>query len=118
MNLKAIKNESDYEAALKKLETLFDAKPGTVQGDEAEVLVILIQDYEKMYFPIPEPDPIEAIRFRMEQMGMKQKDLARYVGSVSRASEILNRKRKLTLEMIKKLHLKFNIPYESLITKS
>ena len=104
MELKLIKTERDYNKALKRLETIFDAKPGSSIGDELEVLGILIEQYENEHFPIGLPDPIEAIKFRMEQMGYNQGDLAKIVGLKSRASEILNRKRKLTLEMIRQLH--------------
>ncbi len=101
--------------ALARLEVIFDARPGTKEGDELEVLGILIEKYEAGHFPIHMPDPIEAIKFRMEQMGYSQTDLARVVGLKSRASEILNRKRKLTLEMIRQLHSGLNIPTEVLI---
>ena len=115
MEIKPIKNDKDYYQALERLETIFDAKQGTVEGDELEVLGILIDQYEHEHFPIGMPDPIEAIKFRMEQMGYNQSDLANIVGLKSRASEILNRKRKLTLEMIRQLHERLNIPTEVLI---
>lgn len=115
MNIKPIKNEKDYEKALDRLEVIFDSKKGTKDGDELEILSILIDKYENEYFPIDFPDPIEAIKFRMEQLGLKQKDLAEAVGFASRVSEILNKKRKLTLEMIRKLHLKLHIPTEVLV---
>ena len=100
---------------MERLETIFDAKPGSVEGDELEVLGILIDRYENEHFPIGLPDPIEAIKFRMEQMGYNQNDLANIVGLKSRASEILNRKRKLSLEMIRQLHERLNIPTDVLI---
>ena len=115
MNIKPIKNEKDYEKALGRLEVIFDSKKGTKDGDELEILSILIDKYENEHFPIGFPDPIEAIKFRMEQMGLKQKDLAEAVGFTSRVSEILNKKRKLTLEMIRNLHLKLHIPTEVLV---
>jgi len=115
MELKLIKTERDYNKALKRLETIFDAKPGSSIGDELEVLGILIEQYENEHFPIGLPDPIEAIKFRMEQMGYNQGDLAKIVGLKSRASEILNRKRKLTLEMIRQLHDSLKIPTDVLI---
>ncbi len=115
MNIKPIRNEKDYQKALNRLEEIFEAKKGTEQGDELEILSILIDRYENEYFPIGMPDPIEAIKFRMEQMGMKQKDLAEIVGFNSRVSEILNKKRKLTLEMIRRLNTSLNIPTEVLI---
>src|SRR6476620_6951186 len=115
MNIKPIKNEIDYEQALTRLELIFDAKKGSPQGDELEVLGILIEKYENDHFPIDLPDPIEAIKFRMEQMGYNQADLANIVGLKSRASEILNRKRKLSLEMIRQLHERLHIPTDVLI---
>jgi HTH-type transcriptional regulator/antitoxin HigA len=115
MEIKPIKTEKDYNQALERLETIFDAKPGSVEGDELEVLGILIDRYENEHFPIGLPDPIEAIKFRMEQMGYNQNDLANIVGLKSRASEILNRKRKLSLEMIRQLHERLNIPTDVLI---
>lgn len=115
MNIKPIKNETDYKRALARLEFIFDSKKGTPEGDELEVLGILIEKYEDQHFPIGFPDPIEAIKFRMEQMGYTQSDLANVVGLKSRASEILNRKRKLTLEMIRSIHEKLKVPTEVLI---
>ncbi len=115
MEIKPIKTEKDYEKALKRLDVIFDARPGSKEGDEAEILSILIEKYENEHYPIVAPDPIEAIKFRMEQMGYKQKDLAEIIGYKGRVSEILNRKRKLSLEMIRKLHEKMNIPLESLV---
>ena len=115
MKLKPIKNENDYNQALERLEIIFDAKPGTKEGDELEILGIFIDNYENEYFPIDLPDPIEAIKFRMEQLNYSQNDLAEIIGLKSRASEILNRKRKLSLEMIRKLAEKMHIPTEVLI---
>ena len=115
MNITPIRNETDYQKALNRLEEVFDAKKGTRQGDELEILSILIDQYEIKNFPIEMPDPIEAIKFRMEQMGMKQKDLAEVVGFKSRVSEILNKKRKLTLNMIRKLNSTLHIPTEVLV---
>ena len=115
MTLKLLKTKKDYQAALDRLEIIFDAKPGTSQGDELEVLGILIDKYEQEHYPINFPDPIEAIKFRMEQLGYNQSDLADVVGLKSRASEILNRKRKLSLEMIRQIHDRLNIPTEVLI---
>jgi HTH-type transcriptional regulator/antitoxin HigA len=117
MNIKAIKTEKDYEQALSRLEEIFHAPPNTNEGDEAEVLSILIEKYEDEHYPIEAPDPIEAIKFRMEQMDMKKKDLAEIIGYKSRVTEVLTRKRKLTLKMIRNLHEKLNIPYESLLTE-
>ena len=115
MKITPIHNEKDYQNALERLENIFDSKKGTEQGDELEILSILIDNYENENFPIGMPDPIEAIKFRMEQMGMKQKDLAEVVGFKSRVSEILNKKRKLTLDMIRKLNVNLHIPTEVLI---
>ncbi len=115
MNIRPIKTETDYNNALKRLEEIFDASKGTPESDELEILSILIENYEKEHFPIDMPDPIEAIKFRMEQLGMKQKDLAEAVGFSSRVSEILNKKRKLTVEMIRNLSQKLNIPPDILI---
>ena len=115
MNIKPIKTEQDYQDALNRLETIFDAKSGTSEGDELEILGLLIDDYENKHFPIDLPDPIEAIKFRMEQLGYTQNDLSKILGQKSRASEILNKKRKLSLEMIRKLNLTLNIPTNVLI---
>ena len=115
MKITPSRNEKDYQNAFKRLEHIFDAKKGTEDGDELEILSILIDNYENEQFPIGMPDPIEAIKFRMEQMGMKQKDLAEVVGFTSRVSEILNKKRKLTLDMIRKLNTTLHIPTEVLI---
>jgi len=115
MKLKVIKTKKDYNEALDRLEKIFDAKPGTAKGDELDLLSLLIDQYEKEHFPIEAPDPIEAIKFRMEQLGMKQTDLANTIGFKSRVSEVLNKKRKLTLDMIRKLHEELNIPTSILI---
>lgn len=115
MKISPIRNEKDYQKALERLELIFDAKLGTPDGDELEILSILIDRYENEHFPIEMPDPIEAIKFRMEQMGMKQKDLAAIVGFKSRVSEILNGKRKLTLNMIRQLNKTLRIPTEVLV---
>jgi HTH-type transcriptional regulator/antitoxin HigA len=115
MTIKPIKTKKDYQLAINRLESIFDARPGTPDGDELEVLGILIDKYEQEHYPIEYPDPIEAIKFRMEQLGYSQNDLAKVVGLKSRASEILNRKRKLTLEMIRQLHRGLGIPTDVLI---
>ena len=114
MNIKPIKTEEDYNATLSQIENLMDAKPNTHQMDELEVLTTLAEAYEVQHYKIDAPDPIEAIKFRMEQEGLKQKDLITIVGSKSRVSEILNKKRKLTIEMIRNLHKQLHIPIESL----
>lgn len=117
MNIKPIKTEQDYQMALQRLEEIFDAKTNSKEGDELEILSILIEKYESKNFPIDMPDPIEAIKFRMDQLGMKQKDLAEAVGFNSRVSEILSKKRKLTIEMVRNLSEKLRIPTEVLIQK-
>jgi HTH-type transcriptional regulator/antitoxin HigA len=117
MEIKVIKTEEDYNSALKRLEEVFDAPVNSPEGDEAELLTVLIEKYEEEHYPIEAPDPIEAIRFRMEQMNMKKKDLAEVLGYKSRVSEILSRKRKLSLKMIRQLHKKLRIPYDSLLTE-
>lgn len=111
---KAIKTEKDYEVALKRLEKVFDAQSGP-DADEAEVLAILIEDYEEKNYPIGDPDPIEYIKLKMETMGLKRADLVKYIGSESRVSEILNGKRQLTQNMIVALHKGLKIPLESLM---
>ena len=115
MKLKRIKTELDYKQALERLEVIFDAESGSKDGDELEILGILIEKYENEYFPIELPDPIEAIKFRMEQMNYTQNDLANVIGLKSRASEVLSRKRKLSIEMIRKLHEYMHIPTDVLI---
>ncbi|MEN9570041.1 MAG: hypothetical protein RL172_1272 [Bacteroidota bacterium] len=115
MNIKPIKTKKDYEQAMLRLENIFDSKKGTPKGDELEILSLLIEKYEDEKFPIDLPDPVEAIKFRMEQLGMTQTDLANIVGQKSRASEILSRKRKLSLEMIRQLHQQWRIPTEVLV---
>ena len=115
MKIKPIRNENDYQNALERLEVIFDAKKGTEEGDELEILAMLIDNYESENFPIEMPDPISAIHFRMEQMGLKQKDLVDMIGFKSRVSEVLNKKRKLTLGMIRKLSTSLHIPTEVLI---
>ena len=114
MTIRPIKNEEDYTQTLNYIESLMDAKPNTPQMDELEVLTTLVEAYEEQHYKIEAPDPIEAIKFRMEQEGLKQKDLVTIVGSKSRVSEILNKKRKLTIEMIRNLHKQLHIPVESL----
>lgn len=112
---KPITTEQEYESALKELEPIFEADPNTPDGQKAELLSILIEAYEDKHYPIPASDPIEAIKFRMEQMNMKSKDLGVIIGYKERASEILNRKRKLTLPMIRRISTKLNIPTAVLV---
>ena len=115
MNIKLIKTKKDYEQVLTRLGLIFDAKKGTPKGNKLELLGLLIDNYENEKFPIGFPDPVEAIKFGMEQLGYTQIDLANVVGLKSRASEILNRKRKRSFEMIRQIHDKLNIPTEVLI---
>jgi HTH-type transcriptional regulator/antitoxin HigA len=115
MEIRPIKTETDYTQALKRLEAIFSAEIGTTESDEADVLGLLIDEYEKKHYPIEAPDPIEAIKIRMEEMQLKQTDLVDELGSKSRVSEILNRKRKLTVEMIRKLTTRLNLSPELLI---
>lgn len=115
--IKPVKNRKEFKAALARLEKVFDAAPGTKAADEAEVLETLITAYEEKHFPIPPPDPIEAIQFYMEQKGYTMKELEKALGYKSRVSEILSRKRKLNLSMIRRLHSKWKIPLESLVSE-
>ena len=115
MEYKVIKTKEEYNQALKRLEVIFDSEPGTDEGDELDLLSLLIDNYEKVYYPIDLPDPIEAIKFRMEQMNYKPKDLADVIGFRSRVTEILGRKRKLSLDMIRKINKKMHISTEVLI---
>jgi HTH-type transcriptional regulator/antitoxin HigA len=115
MELKLIKTEEDYKQALARLEEIFDALPNTKESDELEIISMLIEKYEEKHYKIEFPDPIEAIKSRMEQMGISQTELSSIVGLKSRASEILNRKRKLTLEMIRKINDALKIPLEVLV---
>lgn len=115
MEWKVIKTEKDYLKAIKRLEVIFDSRKGSREGDELELLWLLIDNYEKDKYPIDLPDPIEAIKFRMEQLGYKQRDLAEVMGLKSRVSEVLNRKRKLTLDMIRKLNEVLGIPTSVLV---
>ena len=115
MEIRPIKIEADYEVALARITTLMAAEPGTPQGDELDVLTTLVEAYEQKYFPINASDPVEAILFRMDQLGLERKDLEPYIGSRHRVSEVLNRKRGLSLEMIRRLHSGLQIPLEVLI---
>ena len=109
MEIKPIKSEFDYQRALQRLNDIFDAVSETPDSDEADILGVLVDEYEKKYYPIEAPDPIEAIKIRMEEMKLKQVDLIPEIGGKSRVSEILNRKRKLTVDMIRKLTVKLNL---------
>ena len=115
MNIKPIRTESDYRLTLDRLELIFDAEIGTPDSDEADILGLMVDEYEKKHYPIDAPDPIEAIKIRMEEMHLKQLDLVDAIGGKSRVSEILSRKRKLTVEMIRNLTQKLNLSPELLI---
>ena len=116
MQIKPIKTEKDYEVALKLIEKLWNAETNTPEGDTLEVLTTLVEAYEEKAHKILPPDPVEAIKFRMEQLGLSKTDIAPYLGGKNRVSEILRRKRKLTVNMMKKLHKGLEIPAESLLT--
>jgi HTH-type transcriptional regulator/antitoxin HigA len=115
MQIKPIKSKRDYTLALKEIQKLWDSKPNTTNGDNLEVLIILVKAYEEKHYSIDPPDPIEAIKFRMEQRGLKQVDLASMIGGKNRVSEVLSGKKSLTLKMIRNLHKGIGIPFESLI---
>ena len=115
MNIKSIKTETDYREALKEIESLMTAESNTPQGEKLDILVTLIEAYERKHFPLDLPDPVEAIKFEMEHKGLTVKDLEPMIGKSNRVYEVLNRKRALTLRMIQKLHQELGIPAESLI---
>ena len=115
MNIKPIKTKSDYQVALKRFELFFDAPIGTPESDEADILALIIEEFENKNYSIEAPDPIEAIKIRMEEMQLKQIDLVDSIGGKSRVSEILNRKRKLTVEMIRNLTTRLNLSPSALI---
>lgn len=116
MIIKPIRSDDDLKASFKRLEKIFQAQAGTPAFDEMEVLVTLIEAYENKHYPIRAADPVEAIKFRMEQQGLTQKDLEPFIGSSGRVSEVLNHKRRLSLQMVKRLHDGLHIPYESLLS--
>jgi len=118
MNIKPIRNDKDLRQAFQRLDEIFQAKPKTPEYDEMEILTTLIEVYESKHYPIGPANPIEAIKFRMEQQGLSPRDLEPYIGKSGRVSEVLNGKRSLSLRMIKKLHDGLNIPYESLLSAS
>lgn len=117
MNIKPIRSDDDLRVALRRLEAIFQAEEGTPEADEMEVLVTLIEAYENKHYPIDPPDPVDAIKFRMEQQGLTPRDLEAYLGPSGRVSEVLNRKRPLSLRMVKRLHDGLRIPYESLLAR-
>jgi HTH-type transcriptional regulator / antitoxin HigA len=115
IDIKPIKTENDCEEALAEIEQLFDVKPGTIEADRLEILTTLVEAYENQHYAIPLPDPVEAIKYYLESRGLTRQDLEKYLGSRARVSEILNRKRTLSLEMIRRLHDGLGIPAEVLI---
>ncbi|MNH89968.1 Antitoxin HigA [compost metagenome] len=115
MDIKPIRNQEDLSAAFVRVEQLWGADIGSPEGDELEILALLIEKYEDEHYPMPPSDPIEAIKFRMDQQGLTPRDLEPFIGTSGRVSEVLNRKRKLSLSMIKRLHDGLRIPYESLL---
>ncbi len=115
MNMQPIHNDADLQQAFQRLQQIWGAAPGTKAADELEILAVLIEHYEAKHFPVPASDPVEAIKFRMEQQGLTNKDLEPFIGSRGRVSEILNHKRPLSLAMIKRLHQGLQIPYECLL---
>ncbi|MEX0812228.1 MAG: helix-turn-helix domain-containing protein [Chitinophagales bacterium] len=117
MKIQPIKSEKDYDQALNRLEVIFDASPNSKEGDEAEILTLLIENYENQFHPIEAPDPIEAIKIRMEELNLKQKDLVGIIGSKSRVSEILNKKKRLTIDMIRSLENFLHISASVLVNK-
>ena len=116
MEIKPIKTETDYSNSIKRIEVLWGAKKDSAEGDELDLLCTLVESYEIHHYPIAPPDPIDAILFRMEQMGMTKTDLAKYLGAQSRVSEVLSRKRQLTLKMVKSLYNDLKIPADSLLS--
>ncbi|MFZ0255864.1 MAG: transcriptional regulator [Gammaproteobacteria bacterium] len=117
MKIKPIRSDDDLRVALRRLEAIFQAEEGTPEADEMEVLVTLIEVYENKHYPIGPADPVDAIKFRMEQQGLTPRDLEAYIGPSGRVSEVLNRKRPLSLRMVKRLHDGLRIPYESLLAR-
>ena len=116
MDIKPIKTNTQLNRALKRVNALWGAKQNTEKGDELDILMLLVEQYEEEHSPIPPSDPVEAIKFLMEQKALTRKDLEPYIGTRARVSEILNNKRQLTLPMIKKLHVGLNIPYDCLMS--
>jgi HTH-type transcriptional regulator / antitoxin HigA len=115
MNIRPIKTEQDYHFSISRIEELWGAKKDTTEGDELDLLVTLVESYEMKHYPIAPPDPIDAIKFRMEQMGITKAEMVKYLGSQNRVSEVLNRKRNLTLRMVKSLYKGLKIPAEILL---
>lgn len=117
MTINLIHNEAEYQAALRRIRTLWDAEPDTPEADELEVLALIVNQYEEKHYPIEEPDPIEYIKIRMEELGLSQADLVPYMGNKGNVSKVLNRKRALSLEMIRNLHRGLRFPLEVLVAE-
>jgi HTH-type transcriptional regulator/antitoxin HigA len=117
MNIKPIKTEQDYQNALAEIDRFFDAEPGTPEGDRVDVLITLVEAYEQQYYALPLPDPIEAIEFHMERLGLNRHELEPFIGTRARVSEILNRRRPLTMRMIRNIHDGLGISYEVLMQR-
>lgn len=117
MDIRLIHTEADYQAALQRIRRLWEAEPGTPEADELEILAMLVNKYEEEHYPIEEPDPIEYIKIRMEELGLKQEDLVPYMGNKGNVSKVLSRKRSLSLEMIRNLHRGLRFPLEVLIAE-
>ncbi|MFD3003178.1 type II toxin-antitoxin system HigA family antitoxin [Pontibacter toksunensis] len=117
MDIRLIHNEVDYQAALQRIRKLWEAEPSTPEADELEILAMLVNKYEEEHYPIDEPDPIEYIKIRMEELGLKQEDLVPYMGNKGNVSKVLSRKRSLSLEMIRNLHRGLRFPLEVLIAE-
>ncbi|MCB1599545.1 MAG: transcriptional regulator [Lysobacterales bacterium] len=115
MDIKPIRSDAAYQQAMARIDALWGAPAGSAEGDELEILAVLVERYEAEHEPMPPSDPIEAIKFRMEQQGLTARDLEPYIGTSGRVSEVLNRKRRLSLAMVKRLHTGLHIPYESLL---
>ena len=115
MKLKILKTKKDYLTALERFEEIFQAKPGSAEGDEADILSLLVKEYEEKHYVIEAPNPLEAIKYRMEQQGLTNSDLAGILGFKSRVTDIFNKHRKLNLTMVRKLHNQLNIPLETLV---
>ena len=115
ITVKPIHNDDDLALAFERIEALWGAEKGTLQGDELDILALLVERYEEKHYPLPPSDPIASIKFMMEQKGLTQKDLIRFIGSASKTSEVLNHKRPLSMNMVKRLHGGLNIPYDCLL---
>ncbi|MES2795495.1 MAG: transcriptional regulator [Bacteroidota bacterium] len=115
LEIKTLKSETEYKDALKKLNSVWEAKPNTIEGEKLELLLLVIEDYEAKHYPMPHLDPIDAIKYKMEEQHLNQGDLVKYFGTKSRVSEVLNKKKPLTLKMIKSLYQNFGISADTLL---